>query len=279
MKILVIGDFHGKFPARLKKLAGQVDFVLTTGDFGGSEKLLKIIFKNLAEDWTKVVSKKKAKKYILEDYNSGKRIINELNKLPIDVYSIHGNWDFEGHHYKERWGSLNIVNYSKLMGKTKNLYFLKRGIFRDIFGLKLFAFGGQLIPYINTLERGLKVNQTKRRKWRKDEKIQRQKILKKGSKDIDIFLAHYCPYGYFDKVKYKGYNPMNGKHVGIKGYTEFIKKFQPRIFICGHMHEYQGIQKIGKTLIIATGAAKDGKAALIDISLNKKSKIEVKLIK
>ena len=47
---------------------------------------------------------------------------------------------------------------------------------------------------------------------------------------------------------------MNGKHVGFKGYTEFIKKNKPTLFICGHMHEYQGEKKVGKTMIVATGS-------------------------
>jgi len=77
-------------------------------------------------------------------------------------------------------------------------------------------------------------------------------------------FAHYPPAGYFDKVKYKGKNPMNGKHVGFEGYTEFINKKKPALFICGHMHEYQGVKNVGKTVIVATGSAKEEKAAIID---------------
>ena len=170
VKILAIGDFHGKFPEKLKKEARNVDLILCTGDFGGSDRLLKIIFKYFYEDWTKIVGDRKAKELILEDYKSGKYVLNELNKIGKKVYIIPGNWDFEG----------------------------------------------------------------------------------------------------------KRKNPMNGKHVGFMPYTEYIKKFQPRIFICGHMHEYQGIKKLGKTLIITTGSAKEGKAVVIDLD-NKN--IKVKFIK
>ncbi len=33
MKILAIGDFHGKFPVELKKLVKEVDLILSVGDY------------------------------------------------------------------------------------------------------------------------------------------------------------------------------------------------------------------------------------------------------
>lgn len=33
MRILVIGDFHGKFPKKLKKEAKKVDLVVSVGDY------------------------------------------------------------------------------------------------------------------------------------------------------------------------------------------------------------------------------------------------------
>ena len=33
MKILAIGDFHGKFPMKLKKLAKSADLIVSVGDY------------------------------------------------------------------------------------------------------------------------------------------------------------------------------------------------------------------------------------------------------
>lgn len=44
-----------------------MDYVLSTGDYGGSDKLLKIIFKYFTERWWKVAGPKKTRGYILED--------------------------------------------------------------------------------------------------------------------------------------------------------------------------------------------------------------------
>jgi len=277
MKILVIGDFHGKFPSKLKKYAKEVDVILADGDFGGSDKLLKVIFKYFYGDWVEEVGEKKARKMVLEDYKSGKKIINELGKLKVPIYSIHGNWDFEGYRRVRRYGPLRLKNYSKLMKKKKNMTFLKRKII-SLNGLKLYAFGGYMTPIVYTRKEG-GFDKKKREKYRKRIRKEKKAVFKKGQKGIDIFLAHYTPYGYFDKVKYKGKNPMNGKHVGIKAYTDFIKKYQPRVFVCGHMHEYQGKKMLGNTLIVATGPAYEGKAAIVDVPEDKKKRAKVKFIR
>ena len=262
MKILAVGDFHGKFPNKLKKEAKKADIILCTGDLGGSDKLLGVIFKYFRQNWWEKIGLKKAKKYVLEDYNAGKKIINELNKLKKPVYIIPGNWDFTSKGKVERTAGFDLVSYPNLIRKKKNLKYWNRGL-KKIKGLKILAFGGQVTAGAY-LEKGGFFKGKKRDREVKRNKKETKQILSYGKKDIDLLFAHYTPYGYFDVVKFKGENPMNGKHVGFKGYTEYIKKFQPKLFICGHMHEYQGMKKLGKTKIIATGSAKQGKAVMLD---------------
>ena len=274
MRILVIGDFHGKLPEKLRKKARTVDLILSTGDFGGSDKLLEIIFKNFAEKLWKKIGKKKSRNLVLEDYNSGKKIINELDSLNKPVYTIFGNWDFISKSNLERTAGLNLLKYPELIKRSKNINYWKRGI-KKVKELSVLAFGGSVTAGNYTDKNGFLKNKKRRLmkyvRWNKKETKQ---IMKHGRKDIDILFAHYPTYGYFDVVKFKGENPMNGKHVGFRGFTEYIRKYQPKIFICGHMHEYQGIKKLGKTKIIATGAAKEGKAVIIDIEKGKVKKIE-----
>jgi len=277
MKILAMGDFHGKFPSKFKKLANESDLVLSTGDFGGSDKLLKIIFKYFYEDWWEKVGQKKAENLVLEDYNSGKKVINQLNLLKTPVFTIHGNWDFEEHTHTRRTAKLKLRKYSEIIKEKKNLIFLKRQV-RSFNGIKVYGFGGMTTASMYLTHK--KFSLEKRKKYKKIHELQKKSLFRVDNKDLDILLAHYPPYGYFDVVDYKGgYNPMNGKHVGFKPYTDFIKKYHPRVFVCGHMHEYQGIKKIGKTLVVATGSVKEGKAALIDLPLDKSKAPKIKLIK
>jgi len=277
MKILAIGDFHGKFPSKLKKAAKEADLVLCTGDLGGSDKLLKVIFKYFYQNWWEKVGKKKAKELVMEDYNSGKKILKELSNLGKPVYLIEGNWDFEEAEHKERTGGLKLRKYSDLIKKKKDIIFLRKRM-KKINGLKLYAFGGRVTPTIYLTDKEV-FDKEDRVMFKKKYEKQKKQLFKIKDKDIDFFLSHYTPFGYFDIVRYKGENPMNGKHVGFKPYTDFIKKYQPKLFICGHMHEYQGKKKIGNTLIIATGSAKEGKAALIDYDKEKKKVKKVKFLK
>ena len=103
-KILVIGDFHGKFPAKFRKIikTEKINLVLSTGDYGGSDRLLKIIFKYFYQNCWEKVGLKKARVFVKEDYESGKKIINDLGKLDVPVFAVDGNWDFEGKGRKER---------------------------------------------------------------------------------------------------------------------------------------------------------------------------------
>ncbi len=272
MRILVIGCFHGKFPSKLKKLAESCDFILSTGDFGGSEKLRKFMFKNFSAGYSDKLGKKKMREYYLEDYNHGKRIIKELDTIKKPVYTIDGNWDFRGTADVKKDYGLNFKSYPKIIGKTNHIKFLNKKI-RTIEGLNIYPHGGLMLASIFHTDNYFKDRHKLYKHWHAK---QRKQLFKQKSKRLDILLAHCPPYGYFDKVKYKGVNPMNGKHVGFKPYNEYVKKYHPKLFICGHMHEHHGIKKLGKTTILSHGPAQDGKAAIIDYS---DGKFKIKLIK
>lgn len=276
MKLLAIGDFHGKFPEKLKKEAKNADLILCTGDFGGSDKLLKIIFKYFMGDWWEQIGDKKAKELTLEDYNTGKRIINELDALNKEIYIVPGNWDFEKRK-KQRFASLKLKKTSQIIKSKKNLHFIQ-GKIRNIQGLTVYGFGGYIIPDVYLTQKGCKDNE-RRGIYQKEHGISRKKLFSKKIKNLDIFLSHYPPYNYFDIVKFKGENPMNGKHIGFKPYTDYIRKFKPKLFICGHMHEYQGKKKLGNTWIVATGSAKQGKAVIIDFDEKNKKINKIRFIK
>ena len=86
------------------------------------------------------------------------------------------------------------------------------------------------------------------------------KTIKKETR-VDIMMVHQPPYGTkVDKLDLFG-------HVGNKDYTEFIKKNQPTIVFCGHLHEnFHKSDVIGKTLVVNPGPdgevyeIKEGKA-------------------
>ena len=84
-----------------------------------------------------------------------------------------------------------------------------------------------------------------------------------------IFMAHDAPYSYFDRIDNKA-SPMNGKHIGDIYALNLIKKYKPAFYVFSHMHEYQGIKKIGRTNIVTTGPGFEGKAAIIELDDDKR---------
>lgn len=67
--------------------------------------------------------------------------------------------------------------------------------------------------------------------------------------DIVIMVSHGPPYG--NKTDFLG---EDLGHRGCKSYTKFIDKYQPMLWICGHLHETFGkIDVKGKTVIVNPG--------------------------
>ena len=59
-----------------------------------------------------------------------------------------------------------------------------------------------------------------------------------------------------------------GEHVGSRSVREFTEKTHPELLLCGHIHEAEGMDRIGETLIMNPGPARHGKCALIDLNKN-----------
>ncbi len=64
------------------------------------------------------------------------------------------------------------------------------------------------------------------------------------------------------------------KHTGSKSIWRYIESVQPKLALCGHMHEAQSISKIGKTTVVNSGALALGNFAIIHLSENE---LEVEL--
>lgn len=66
-------------------------------------------------------------------------------------------------------------------------------------------------------------------------------------KDKVVLVTHGPPFG-------TNQDRLGRKHVGNKDYRKFIERLQPKLAICGHLHETAGLKdKIGETIIIHPG--------------------------
>lgn len=279
MKILAIGDFHGKFPVKLRKLAKGVDLVVSIGDycpFSYRKLWFKHCYGKDVELW-EVVGKKKVKELVAEDLAAGEKVLKVLNGLGVPVISVVGNLDnanLNDQYEESKWTRKNGWTwyeqdfFSKIIKKYKNI---------QRFDYKSVKVGD--VTFIGGF--GHTAPGNVRSKAYKKYRMILDKLFKRFGKKSPLFVFHNMPYGCkLDKINVKNPDGRNVKgHYGSKLTRRIIDKYQPVLAIGGHIHENQGKCKIGKSLVINTGAAIDGKAAIIDFD-EKKGKVKsVKFVK
>lgn len=284
MRILAIGDFHGKFPEKLmrKIRKEKFDLIVSPGDFGGNKKWEKIFWKYVygtelsMED---VIGKEKVNELEKQSFESGKKVLRKLVKLNKKIIAVRGNWD------PQDLNDIGFPNHKDAYSK-QFLYFTKKFNIK-IIDFKKYKFQGvRFIGYPRSTYPG-KVNKHITKKFEGKYGKEAKKIFIRINKDnkkyflkfkklIDknsIFISHNCLYRTkLDKIQ-------KGKHYGSYLAKKVVEKFKPFLVICGHMHENQGKQKIGKTWIVNTGAGIDGKAAIIGIDSKKKKVKSIELLR
>lgn len=77
-----------------------------------------------------------------------------------------------------------------------------------------------------------------------------------------ILLSHNPPYGTDADLS------MSGEHVGSYAVREFVERVAPVLVSCGHIHEARSISRLGDTLVVNAGPAKNGYCALIETGPN-----------
>jgi len=271
MKILAIGDFHGKFPNKLKKLTKDVDLIVSLGDympFSYRKLWFKYCYKNGVELW-EVIGKKRMKELILKDLKAGERVLKKLNSVKTPVISVTGNLDYtkwkDAYDFKEpKWNWFKQDFFTSIAKKYKNI---------KIFDYSFVRFDDYVFIGMATSTFPGKVKSKNYKRMRK----KLDKLFKRFENEKIIFVSHNVPY----KTKLSKVNSkdapkeIQGVEKGSKLIRRIIERYQPLMNIAGHMHENQGKDKIGKTLIIEAGSAKYNNAAIIKI---RNEKIKIKFI-
>lgn len=277
VKILAIGDFHGKFPSKVKKFINEEkpDLIVSTGDyfpFSYRKIWFKHCYRTDKELW-EVIGKKKMKEYINKDLKKGERSIKTLNSLKYPIISVTGNLDYTKHQdaidYKtQKWKWPSQDFFSNIIKKYKNIKIIDYSYFK----FKGIVFIGMAT---STFPGRVKSKNYKRLRKKLD------KLFKKFKHEKIIFVSHNVPYkSRFSKVNSKDApKDVQGTQKGSKLIARIIKQYKPVLNITGHMHEYQGKTKFADSLIIAVGSAHEGKCAIIDYDETKNKVKSVKFFK
>lgn len=269
MKILAIGDLHGELSEKLlKKLKKEnFDLVMGVGDYAGVEEFrpyFKKFFKLLKEKGEYLSAEeyfgKRYQKLLERDYRSGKEVLKKLSGLGKQIIIVFGNSDWYEYPFDKKFKKDKRRRYEK-HAKKLGVSEITYGSIR-YGGLKIVGFGGYMETAGNISGESDKKRLKKRLLRMSRAKKKLFSLLKKQGK-TDILLLHYTPKGAFDIIKDRK-NPFNGKNAGVTILREAIRKYKPKLVLCGHMHEYQGMKKLFGIPVINPGEAKRGRYALIN---------------
>lgn len=216
MRILAIGDPHGVLPKGLNNIIrkNKIELIVCIGE-------VFPIIRN--KDGTGKVDLKK-----------GEDIIDKICSYKIPVIIFKGNMflNEKGAKYFK-----NLIENRKR--KYKNFNYKEIG--------KLKVRGKKFILFDMIYEKHS--HQSIDKKWWSNERNNKRsmrltKLLKENKEAI--LLSHAPPYKILDKTR-------AGKHIGSKILLSAIKKYPPRIVLCGHVHEAVGEKRIRKTKVINLG--------------------------
>jgi Icc-related predicted phosphoesterase len=273
MKLAVIGDFHGVFPNKLKSqiLKEKPDYILCIGDYSENDEYRKLVFKHWEElkekPLNKIIDKKVYNKLVNQRKNSFEKMLNIIDKIGIKVFSVTGNG--------ESIEKFTIKDLKNTFAKFENIDLVYNKIVDledwKIMGICSYRGASSKLKDFKGLKRWAKISYLNA-KW---DRILRKLFLKMGDPKKAIFFAHEPPYNTKLDLISNAQSPLDGKHLGDEYFRKYIEKYQPALMVCGHFHENQGTDKLGKTLIVNCGSAKDNEAAIIDIGKS----IKVKFIK
>jgi len=196
MKVLVLGDIHGKkisLPAEAK----DVDAAFIVGDFTNADD------PSFVEE--------------------------VLDVFPCKVFAVPGNMDRK-----------EVLDILKKRGVSIHLKTV------EYKGFSILGLGGSNPTPFNT-----------------PFELQEEEIEKALSEfnDVSIAVFHPPPYGLFDWVG-------DGISVGSKAIRNWIEKTKPKLVFCAHIHEHQGVAKVGETMVVKIGTAMQGNAVIVDVDEN-----------
>lgn len=157
-------------------------------------------------------------------------ILARLNQIPVPVLAIRGNTD--------------LARVENLIGRYPNITSLHlkqitmNGVnFAGVSGTFPLPFHSRIALREGPIRQQL------------------EPLVKKDT----VLVAHPPPYGVLDEV-------MGRFHAGSRALYDIISKGQPRLMICGHIHERPGTALIGKTRVVNCAMARTGAGAMIELS-------------
>lgn len=156
-------------------------------------------------------------------------ILSRLNALPLPTLVIPGNIDSSAmEHVMASLGNLSWIHE-------------RETVHRDV---SFVGLGGSLtFPSLA---------------WLGQAKHGAFQVLEPLVRRETIFVTHCPPWGILDRGFFN-------RHGGSKELKKFIEERQPKVHICGHIHENSGVERLGETLVVNCSLGQSGAGAVIDL--------------
>jgi Icc-related predicted phosphoesterase len=271
MKFLVIGDLHGNKP---KIRHTDFDAIIVPGDVCSDKGIKEILFGKVLNkkfshmqlsNWYDFVSKKEARKLVLNSIKAGREVLEYLDGFGKPVFIVPGNWDWTETR-DEDWDFLNQNFWkTRILKGLRNVKDIDGKIhtYKDV---QLIGYGKVAGPellkyrhYEGLEKKQLLANEVAYKKLQKKYAA----LFKKARKPV-VFMPHNVPYGTRLDIINNKKSPFHGKHYGSVLARDMIKKHSPLLCVAGHMHEHYGTAKLGTTVCLNTGFG-PAKGALVEI--------------
>lgn len=255
MKIAAIGDPHGNLEKVRSIALERVDLVLLTGDLGQTDILRKQAMGYLSIPNPGPRDRQSHAREFGQAFLTAHETALKLTRYLAcccPVFIVRGNADLSNYDIRKfshtfgielpfLYNDLNKIRGVRLIDNRVAVFKGLRigGIkyFTDICWAEEFGLAG--------LER------IKGRAMQDTGKI-REALGRFGV--VDILLTHVPPYGVLDRVDSASIPPAwIGLHAGSRTVLEYIRKEQPRYVFCGHIHEGEGFERLGRTEVYNLG--------------------------
>jgi hypothetical protein len=153
--------------------------------------------------------------------------LRRLNDLPVPVLTVGGNMDGR--------------EMEKIIASCPNITSL-HGREASIDGVRFVGMGGTIpVPFRSRIC------------------LREQRMIDEMAplvREDCVLVAHPPPYGTLDEG-------IGNLHAGSKGLRRLVLEKQPKMLICGHIHEKPGWAFIGKTLVVNASMGRSGAGAII----------------
>jgi hypothetical protein len=158
------------------------------------------------------------------------KLLHRLNRLPVPVLLVRGNSDLK-----------RVDRLAGFFGNISSLHLRRVRVGKTVFS----GISGTLpLPFRTRLG------------------LREARLVQEAGRLVDkdsVLVVHPPPYGVLDRV-------MGRVSAGSRAVAELISDRQPRLVLCGHIHEAYGKARLGRTWIVNCNVSGRRQGAMVDLA-------------